>query len=272
MKRAGVLTILALLSVLIALYILARVRIDSYRTDYVYRLHAAASPLPNIALEALAGEFKGMVANYLFLEAASFIGGKQDASEKDWNAVARLLDQSSYLDPYFKQTYRLTQSSLPWQAKRPDKAIPILERSKKHLSWDWEPGFFIGFDYFYFFKDNLKASRELMEASRVPDAPIALATLASRLASKAGQTRAAIDFLTAIYEKTSDKETRELLKNRIVALNGVELLSDAVERFQKRFQRLPDTLTELVDKGIISALPANPYNRPFSLNNDRVDF
>lgn len=273
MNKKGILALVSLLSVFLITYGLARSRVDSYRIDYVYRLHAAAIPLPAEVLHILAGEFKGMVANYLLLEAASFIGSNQEAiTDEDWDAVARLLDQSSRLDPYFRQTYRLSQSTLPWEANRVKSAITILERSNKHLPWDWQPGFFIGFDYYYFLNDNLTASQKLMEASKVPGAPMPLATLASRLASRSGHTRAAIDFLVAIYENTDDDETRELLKLRITALKGVEILNTAVALFQKQFNRLPTNLEELVDSKILSDLPPNPYSRTYSFNDGQVDF
>lgn len=272
MNRKGLLVLVSLLSVFVTVYSLARSRVDAHRTDYVYRLHAAATPLPTEVLKALAGEFKGMVANYLLLEAASFMGSNQEPTAEDWDATARLLDQSSSLDPYFKQTYRLSQSALAWEPDQLTSAITILERSRKHLTWDWQPGFFLGFDYYYFLNENLTASQKLMETSKVPGAPIALATLASRLASKSGHTGAAIAFLTAIYKNTDDAETKKILELRILALRGVETLEAAVVLFQKKFDRLPATLDELVHETILSDLPSNPYKRPYSIKEGRIDF
>jgi hypothetical protein len=274
MKAKSILMVFLILTISIIFYTLSRSRVESYRTDYTYRLHAAASPMPSIAIEALAGEFKGMVANYLLLEAASYIGSHHsaDANPYDWEAVSILLDRSSYLDPYFRQTYRLAQSTLPWHAHKYDETLKILERSRKHLPWDWQPGFFLGFNYYYFLKDNLTASKILMETSRVPNAPVTLATLASRLSSKAGQISAAIAFLSGIYKNTDDQETRELLETRIKALRGAQTIQSAVGAFQARFNRPPHTLDELVENDILLAIPQNPYNRPYTLKNGQVDF
>jgi hypothetical protein len=272
MRKKGIYSVVFILSVLLTIYCAARFRVNSYRSDYAYRLHTAAVPLPAEALSALAGEFKGMVANYLLLEATSFIGSTQKATTEDWDAVERLLDQSSQLDPYFKQTYRVSQSTLAWDADKVEAAIGILERSEKHLPWDWQPGFFIGFDYHYFKKDNKTAARKLMETSKIPDAPLPLATLASRLASKSGQTSAAIDLLSAIYADTDDEQTKEMLRIRIHALKGVQTLNAAIAIFQSQFGRMPNSLSELVDKAILSELPPNPYKRSFSFQNGQVDF
>ncbi len=275
MKSKGILIVVFVLTVSLALHFFARIHVDAYRGDFTHRLHAAAIPLPTEAIKALAGEFKGMAANYLLLEAASFIGSSETsgASPDDWDAVARLLEQSSNLDPYFKHTYRLAQSILPWQNQiYLDETLTILERSKHHRPWDWEPGFFMGFDYYYFLKDNLTASRKMMEASKVANAPVFLPSLASRLASQAGQTRTAIDFLIALYEKTDHEQTRQQLKQRIEALQGAAVLESAIDRFQTQFGRMPQTLDELVHKSILSALPMNSYDKPYTLKNGKIDF
>lgn len=272
MKAKGTIAIGCILSLFLSIYYIAHSHVTAYRSDYKYRLHNTITPLPEPFVDILAGEFKGMVANYLLLEAAGFIGGNEKASAGDWNVVAQLLDQSSKLDPYFRQTYRLAQSTLPWEAGKIEEAIAILERSRKHLTWDWQPGFYIGFDYYFFLKDNLTAAQKLMETSEVPGAPVALATLASRLASRSGNTRAAIDFLAAIYEKTEDIEKRKVLSMRIHALKGVEALEAAIELFHHKYGHMPKYLEELVEGGILPELPANPYGRDYSLKNGHVEF
>ncbi|MFZ7110471.1 MAG: hypothetical protein ACOWYE_02205, partial [Desulfatiglandales bacterium] len=171
-------------------------------------IRASAPTLTPEAAKILAGEFKGLLADYLVIDAAAFIGGHTEATQEDWDAVSLLLRQSMALDPHFKQTYYLVQSALAWDAKRYDAAIELLKKSKDSRPWDWVPGFFVGFNYYFFLKDDLTASEHLMEASRVENAPLLLNTLASRLAQRAGRTGSAIAFLKTMYEKTEDEEVR----------------------------------------------------------------
>ncbi len=274
MKSKDTLIVLFVLAVSLALHFFARIHVDTYRGNVTHRLRAATIPLPTEAIKTLALEFKGMTANYLLLEAASFIGSRDflDAGSDDWDAVVQLLEQSSNLDPYFKQTYRLAQI-IPWQDQTYlDQILTIIERSKLHRPWDWEPGFLMGFDYYFFLKDNLTGSRKMMEASKVDGAPVFIASLASRLASQAGQTKTAIDFLSALYEKTDHEPTRLALKERIEALQGVVVLESAIDRFEMQFGRMPRTLDELVDESILSVLPANPYGKPYALKDGTIDF
>lgn len=266
--------IVALMACLLAGYGFGRFRVDAYRADLTYKLHAAAVPVPKELIGALVGEFKGLVADYLLLEAASFCGSRQSfsASSEDWDAVARLLQQSNALDPYFRSTYLLAHTTLPWRAQKYDETLSILENSKNHLTWDWYPGFLLGFNYFYFLKDNLTASKKLMEASRIPGAPYFLATMAGRLAAEAGQIGVAINFLTIMYEKSEDEIAKKNLKERIIALQGVAILQDAVRRFQSQFGRMPANLEELVSSSILPTLPENPYQRPYALKDGKVSY
>jgi hypothetical protein len=266
--------IVTLLACLLVGYGFGHFRVDAYRSDFTYKLHAAAVPVPNELIGALAGEFKGLVADYLLLEAASFCGSRHsfNAGSEDWDAVARLLQQSNALDPYFRSTYILAHTTLPWQAQKYDETLSILENSRKHLPWDWYPGFLLGFNHFYFLKDNLTASKKLMEASRIPGAPYYLATMAGRLAAEAGQIGVAINFLTIMYEKTEDEITRKRYKERIMALQGIAILQDAVRRFQSQFGRTPADLEELVSSSILPTLPENPYQRPYTLKDGKVSY
>ncbi|MCJ8503059.1 hypothetical protein [Desulfatitalea alkaliphila] len=273
MKHKEFYTLFSLFVFFLILFGIAKIRVADLREELNYRLRVSAAPLPPSILKALAGEFKGVVADYLLLEAASFLGGNLEPDEREWGMVAHLLEQSSILDPYFKQTYVIAQGILPWHAEKYDETITILERSNRHRYWDWRPGFFIGFNHFYFYKDHSAASAALMEASLVPGAPPTLATWASRLASKVGQYQSAIDFLAGMYESTEDEHQKRLLKKRMTAVQDAYRLQQAVDQFSDQFGRLPHSLDELLDFGLILEIPDNPYNRPYTLSDDgRVDF
>jgi hypothetical protein len=272
MKRKEFYTFSILLLLAVLFFISAQIRITQSRSGLTYQMRVSAAPIPPELLKALAGEFKGVVADYLLLEAASFIGGRIKGDEMQWAAVARLLEQSSFLDPYFKQTYIMAQGTLPWHAEKVQETMAILERSKTHRVWDWQPGFWLGFNHFYFLKDNSRASQELMQASQIPGAPVALATWGSRLASKAGEFQVAVDFLKTMVENTEDEKQKTLLNDRITAITGAHRLQEAVERYKDQFGEFPESLDELTARSVLSEIPANPYHRPYSLKDGIVEF
>ena len=250
----------------------AQLRIASFRDEISQELTVSAVPIPTELLRAMAGEFKGVVANYLLLEAASFIGGNTNLEAWEWDAVARLLEQSSVLEPHFKQTYTFAQGTLPWYTNKVEITMNILDRGKDHRVWDWIPNFFIGFNHFYFNQDYQAASKALMDASQVPDAPSSLATWGARLASQAGQFKIALEFLEGMYATTEGEQQREMIKERIVAVQGAYVLQQAVDRFRDQYGSYPISLDELIDRDILSEIPFNPYLRPYALNDGIVEF
>jgi hypothetical protein len=247
-------------------------RVKHYQTHIPSSQRASAFMVSPALLEIAAGEFKGLLADYLLLKASAFLGGRYQTTDSDREAVYTLFRQSLALDPYFFQTCYYIQGYLPWEGKMPKKAIELLEICKKHRYWDWNPCFFIGFDYFYFLHDHLAASKYLMEGSKRPDAPLLLGMLAARLAQKGGQTEAAIVFLKSMYDTTDNQDTKKQIKQRIDALTGVLILEKGIAQFKGRFGRPPKKLEELVTAEILEKLPHNPYQTPYTYENGQIGF
>ena len=241
-------------------YAYSAFKVTDYRSSIESSECASAFMVSPELLKIAAGEFKGIIADYLLLKASVFLGGRYFTTKDDWKAVSTLFSQSLALDPYFFLTCFYIQASLPWEAKMPEKAIELLKISSQHRSWDWQPDFYIGFDYFYFLKDNLNGSKYLMEASKKPGASPLLGMLGARLSQKGGQTKAGITFLKTMYENEENEDTKKQIKQRMDALEGVFILEKAIEKFTLEFDRSPKKLDELIATGILTAMPENPYN------------
>ncbi|HOP48928.1 MAG TPA: hypothetical protein PK874_14845 [Desulfobacteraceae bacterium] len=223
-----------------------------------YRLDV--SPLPPDLLKIFSGEFRGLVADYILLEIASFVGSNKKISNEEWNRIVLAFEQSLNLDPYFEQTYVVAQGLLPWEAKLPEKAISLLDISRKHRPWDWRPGYYMAFDWYYFLHDYAKASEAFLEAAKIKGAPVLLAVLGGRFALKGGRTQAAIVLLQAMLNDPDMDEYKEKeITDRIDALKGVMLLESALKKFKEIYNYLPDSLYELIEKGFLEQLPENPY-------------
>jgi len=250
--------------VIISAYTASSIAVKSQRDNTKqHQVEGFTYHLPPLILKILAGEFKGIVADYTLIEAASIVGKTEKITDDEWDSVATLYKQTMVLDPYFEQSYHLIQSTLPWNTDKYDLTFSLLNKSKDSRFWDWVPGYFIGFDYFYFIKDNLTASKYLMEASKIEGAPAQLATFAARLAQKAGHSQTAITFLDAFYDKETDEDKKEMIKKRIVALRGVYILEQGISFYKQIFGKNPSTLEELIKTGLVDQIPENPYGYAF---------
>ena len=236
-------------------------------TDYV---------LPPQILKITALEYDGMLSDLLYLRGLVFLGGTFERSEPgrervqpwEWQWCYNVMDTSSQLDPWFFDPYFTGNAFFTLQAGMVRESNALLERGMRARDWDWMIPFFIGFNHYYFLRDIDRATEYLMEASRRPGPSEQLASLASRLAFKENRTLNSILFLEAIVRKTQDDRMRENYEIRLKTLRAIRSLEIASERFQARFRRKPRELNELVTRGILTAIPDDPLEGGFLIEED----
>ncbi len=233
--------------------------------------------LPPTVLRFLAGEFKGLVADYLVLEAGAQMGtyvrrtvdGKYEVIDKelDWHEIHQLFVASQVLDPSFQQTYLLAQGSLPWEAGLVNETQKILQTAALNRPWDWQPLQLKGFNYYFFLKNFGEAGKIFLEAAKIPNAPSYLAILGARLALQGGETEAAIFLLQSMLQgKSEDDPGYEDIVQRLNALKGTLVLTKAAKQYENHYDHPPPSVSHLVTSGFLSKLPKNPYNVAYCID------
>ena len=228
--------------------------------------------MPSAVAQIVALEFKGLFADAIFSKAMTYYGGKlirkEEPTDEEWNWIYRNMDVATDLDNYFLDPYYFGAINLSWGANKVNDANALLGKAFRYRDWDWTIPFYLGFNYFYFLQDNEKAAFYLMEASKKQRAGTLLPTLAARLAYQGKKTENAIIFLQEILKKTDDETVKKAYEKRLNALKGILFLEKAVAAYQDKFKAQPNKLDELIAKGIISALPQDPYGGKFYLHKD----
>ncbi len=231
-----------------------------------------ALPGPLLRISAL--EYKGLVADFLFLKAHVFLGGTHErtttprVTDEEWQWLLSVLKTSIALDPQFLDPYYLAITNLVWDGGMIKEANELLDEGRKARPWDWLLPFYMGFNHFYFLKDDLTAAELLMEASRKPNAPQVITSLASRLAYRGAHTVNAIAFLEGILSQEKDEKRREEYRLRLDALKGIAVIEQAVEYFKGQFHRAPVSVVDLREVGILRAVPQDPYGGEFYLDHE----
>lgn len=235
------------------------------------RLQQIKPVMPPALARLTAGEFKGVMADFMTIEAASAIGRylmqpgvrMRDLPPQAWDVIYEILETSQMLDPYFSDNYRLVQPFFAWEAQRPQQAIFFLKKGLEARTWDWELAFFIGFDYFYFLDDKVQASHYLQEAYSRPGGTgsITLATLSAKLLQKAGKTEIAMAYLIGLLRQENSEMQRKAIELRLRDLQGVLIVERAVVVYTQRFGVPPENVELLVKTGILAAVPENSYNK-----------
>jgi len=263
----------SLLCILLALHLFTLGRAAHQRktlprnVDYSYVL-----PSPILKITAL--EFDGLASDFLFLQALVFEGSTFERKErprvKEWEYrwMYNTLSASTDLDPYFFDPYYFGNANLTWEGNLIRETNTMLDKGSRFRDWDWMLLFYIGFNNFYFLQENDKASEYLMEASKRPNSPSLLPTLAARLAYKAKKTENAIIFLDEILKKTEDEAIKKAYEKRLNALKGILFLERATAAYQDRFKRPPEKIDVLIAKGVINEIPQDPYGGEFYIDKD----
>jgi tetratricopeptide (TPR) repeat protein len=261
MKSKTIIMLIFPLGLLVFFNGVSRLAIKETRKEIALNYSLSVNPLPPDLIKIFAGEFKGLAADYLLLELGSFMGSNQAIGSKNWEKIALAFEQTLQLDPYFQQTYVYVQGLLAWDGDMHEKAISLLDISRRHRPWDWRPGYYMGFDYYYFLKDYSKASEIFLDTAKIKGAPVLLAALGGRFAMKSGRTEAAIVLLKSMLEDPElDKEGEREISDRIAALRGVLLLENAIKKYKSRHNIYPPSLETLSEQGFIRQLPKNPYS------------
>ncbi len=273
-KEAFVFFILLVMGTVV--YLAGAIRVQEFRKNLEPTQTVSALHIHPKVLEIVSGEFRSLLADYLILKASVYLGGRNSNPDSCKKAVSTLFRQSATLDPYFFQTCYLVQGYLPWWKDDFIKqGIDILELERRNRDWDWQPGFFIGSDYFYFLKDNVTASKYLMEVGEKYPAAESLGLLGARLAQRGGETIASIAFLKTMHAGTENDNAKDEIERRILALGGILKLEKAIVRFKSMFfGHPPDTLEQLVESGILEKLPKNSCHPDgtYAYINGKIDF
>jgi hypothetical protein len=234
--------------------------------------------LPPVALLAVAGEFKGLMADYLTMEAGAQLGTelvrkpeggfRTVKKQYDWPSIHRLFVASQTLDPSFAQTYIVAQGWLPWDpANMVTETQGILQIAARNRPWDWQPYHSMGFNAYYFQNKPGEAGKLFLEAAKVPNAPSFLPILGARLAQKGGETETAIVIMKSMLaDKNPEEPGYTDMVDRLHALEGVRVIEQAAKSYEKTLGRKASSLAELTASGQLAVLPPNPYNLAYCMD------
>jgi hypothetical protein len=226
--------------------------------------------LPEAFADIMALEFRGIIADFLMLNTLSFMGEKiltkTEVDKNEWVKVYHSLKQIIHLDPRARDPYVLAETTLPWEADMVKETNDLLLRVAKDQPYNHQPYFFLWFNHYYFLQDLETAGKYLQKSAKIPGAPIHYTTLASRMHLMAGQHQEGVRLLQELLDETTDPKRQEFLKMRLRSLKILHFLDINVQRYKQRYNEMPETLEDLVDRNIIKSIPPDPYGGTYYIN------
>jgi tetratricopeptide (TPR) repeat protein len=204
--------------------------------------------------------YRQLLADLLWIRAIQVMGDKQ-VSESNGRWLYRALDIVTTLDPQFVRAYEAGGLALTTLVVLPEESNRLMKKGMQHNPTEWKLPFLVGINYYYELYDDAKAADYISQASRLPNAPSSLATLAANLYVSAHSPQQAVNLLSAMYQEATDESARKLLEIRlkiVITERDLSLLEQAIDRYRKLKGINPPRLDALVTAGLLSILPVEP--------------
>ncbi len=186
----------------------------------------------------------------------------------EFKILAKVQTDVSWLNPAHEDNYYIAFAILP-QYGELDSAQTILARATRARFFDYQPAFFYGFNQWYYKHDPAGAAAWMREAAENlpdPDQRLTMQNMAARWMDKAQDTELAIRVVEAMAKEARRKDFRAYLETRVVRLRQLLQLRNAAAAHRERFGRPVSSLQELVDTGILPALPQDPFGFGFGFD------
>ena len=192
-------------------------------------------PPPNVLATMTMG-YRTATADYLWAHVL-VTSGLRMGEKRPFSEVAEYLDAINYLDPHFREPYRLADTLLTFQINDTQRkasasaAMRILERGVTEFPYDAELhvnyGQFLAYIAPAFYEDGseerMQVRRQgalvLMRAGELGDDQIIKKTIsAATMLNKMGEIDAAISFLERLYSIADNDEVRQDIVHNLAKL------------------------------------------------------
>ncbi len=162
----------------------------------------------------------------------------------------------------------MSSMTLAWDFNRIDLANKLLKKATSYRTWDFNPPYYLGFNHYYFLKDNAIASKYLMEAANRGGGPSFIVPLATRLSVYHNDFTPAILLLKEQLRSTQNPVMAKHLKTRLNAILTLDRLEKKVEEFKKHHGQFPKRISDLITAKLITSIPEDPYGGEFFIKPD----
>ena len=187
---------------------------------------------------------------------------------EEFRILAKVQEDVSWLNPAHEDNYYIAFAILA-QFGEMDSAQTILARASRVRFFDYQPTFFYGFNQWYYKRDPVGAATWMREAAEKlpdPDQRLTMQNMAARWIDKAQDTELAIRVVEAMAKEVRRKDFRAYLELRVVRLRQLHQLRTAAVAYRERFGKPVSNLQELVDSGMLPALPQDPFGFGFGFD------
>lgn len=147
-------------------------------------------------------------------------------------------------------------------------AMAIGQQGLANADPDWRIPYYMAMNYYLDLNDQKDAQLYFNKAALTPGVPQFAERFALNFGIGANQRETTKELWTTIRDSTNDDFTKERAQAYIDHLNDLDLIQSAAAQYKKEFGVYPTSTEELVAKGVLSAIPQDPFGFTFIINKD----
>jgi tetratricopeptide (TPR) repeat protein len=226
-------------------------------------------------VKAMSLEYAPLMADIYWTRAVQYYGYKRARHDPHFELLWPLLDVTTTLDPNLIVAYRFGSTFLsepsPRGAGQPQHGIELLERGIKANPDYWRLYEDLGFIYYFELKDYPKASAAFDEGSKNPHALIWMKVMAAKIAAEGESFSTAVFLWNEVYQSTTDPDVKKNAQTHLQLLKVEEdckQLDALADEYQKRTGRRAVRTGELVEAGLLRAVPVDPMGYAYVFGPD----
>lgn len=177
------------------------------------------------------------------------------------------------IDPKMSYPYAFSVLTLPAVPAKdyPDgvaQSILIGQEGLKNADPDWRIPYYMATNYYLALKDTKDALVYYNIAANTPGVPQFAARFALNFGIGTNQRQKVEELWGTIRDSTNDPDTKARAQAYIDRLQDFDYLDAASAQYKKAFGKFPTSTMELVQKGIIPAVPQDPFGFTFIIQAD----
>jgi hypothetical protein len=212
-----------------------------------------------------------LAANLMWLRAVQYIGDPH-GEERGWSKLYPMVDTLTDLDPGHGYAYQVAGTLLTGFDQVPESNA-ILEKGMKAVPDRWILPFLRAYNAFWFDDDWAKAGRYAELAARAKGAPPHVRHYALAFYVKGQRADAAVAFLEQLLAESHEPETRAAVEAQLQQARlerDAARVDAAVRAWREHAVVGPLHLGQLVEEGLLPAVPADPFGGELYVDEEGV--
>ncbi len=275
MKRALILLFAIFILLGSAIYIRTEILIGSIKTE----IPVEGFTLPRYELvRASSAGYSELFGDFYWLKAIQYFGDRANYVTERLRHLYPLVNLITDISPLFEYAYRFGGVTLSLLDTNGDVSEKILIKGVQNNNDNWKIPYLLGYvEYYVLNNPRLSAVYYNLAgqiAIRTGETEMRwLLNLSEKLMYDIENTEVMIPVLDKLYREETDPVIKEKYFTKFrqaLQARDLKYLQIKIDEFREKFVRTPERLEELIEKDLMTLIPAEPFGNEYGIEDGKI--